>query len=273
MTVSSSNATARPSLDAIVAGGWHAGFENLLRNECRLWWGTRRWLWQSLIWLIVINGIMALATWGAPKGPNPTGVTSDPRAEAARALVLAMGVFAPIGVLIMAQSAIVGEKQSGTAAWILSKPVARNAVILAKLVAYIAGIFATIVILQGAIAYTQLVFALDNPPSTGEFVASLGLLSLNLLFYLCLTLMLGAIVDSRGPVIGIAIAILLFQELFADNAGLLVLGMPVALSKKLAQPLLTGQPTLSAIVPVVATTLWSLLCIGVAIWRFNREDF
>jgi len=273
MTLFSSKAAARPSLNASVTGGWHAGLANLLRNECRRWWGTRRWLWQSLIWLVVVNGILALVTWGAPKGPNPAGVTSDPRGEAARALILAMGVFAPIGVLIMAQGAIVGEKQSGTAAWILSKPVARNAVIVAKLVAYIVGIFATIIVLQGAIAYAQLVFALDNPPSAGEFVASLSFIGLNLLFYLCLTLALGTMTDSRGPVIGGAIAILLFQEFIADNVGPLVLGMPVALTKKLAQPLLGGQPMPSVMIPIVATALWSLLCIGVAIWRFNREDF
>jgi hypothetical protein len=37
--------------------------------------------------------------------------------------------------------------------------------------------------------------------------------------------------------------------------------------------LLGGQPMPSVMIPIVATALWSLLCIGVAIWRFNREDF
>ncbi len=101
--------------------GWRNGFATLLRHELRLWWGTRRWLWQSLIWCLIVNGLLALATWAAPtQGPNPAGVASDRLGEASRALILGLGVFAPIGVLILAQGAVVGEKQSGTAAWLLS---------------------------------------------------------------------------------------------------------------------------------------------------------
>jgi ABC-2 type transport system permease protein len=253
--------------------GWRTGLANLLNNENRLWWGTRRWLWQTIIWLIIINGTIAFAMLNAPKGPPPPGAVSSRVADAARALILTMGLFAPIGVLVLAQGTIVGEKKSGTAAWVLSKPVARDAVILSKLIAYAVNTLWTMIVIQSPIAYIQFGFVLPTPWPLTHFLSAIGLLSLHLLFYLALALMLGTFFDSYGPVMGISIAVLAFQVLAADNLGPIVFGMPIALTNKLAQPLLQGDPVPSALIPVIATTILTVLCIVVAVWRFRREDF
>jgi len=95
------------------------------------------------------------------------------------------------GVAVKAQDALIGEKRSGTAAWVLSKPISRYAFLLAKLAADLIGILMTMVIVQGVIAYfifkacTNISFPIPN------CLAAMGLVALFQIFFLCLTYMLG----------------------------------------------------------------------------------
>jgi len=50
------------------------------------------------------------------------------------------GIATAIGVAVLAQDALIAEKHSGTAAWVLSKPVSLSAFILSKVIANAAGI-------------------------------------------------------------------------------------------------------------------------------------
>ena len=107
----------------------------------------------------------------------------------------------------MGHDAILGEKHSGTAAWVLSKPLRRPAFILAKLIAHGLGFLATWVVLPGAVAYLE--FAILGKvylPMAG-FAGMLGLMYLNLLFYLALALMLATLFQGRGPVLGIPLIV------------------------------------------------------------------
>ena len=47
-------------LQPVKERGWRRGFANLLRKENGEWWRTRRWWLQSLLWLLIINGILAV---------------------------------------------------------------------------------------------------------------------------------------------------------------------------------------------------------------------
>ncbi len=64
------------------------------------------------------------------------------------------GLFPAVGVVIIMQGVVVGEKKSGTAAWVLSKPVTRPAFILSKVIANSLGVLVTMVVLPGIVAYT-----------------------------------------------------------------------------------------------------------------------
>jgi len=46
--------------------GWRQGFSNMLRKESGEWWHTSRWWKQSLIWLLFVNGILAIVIWVVP---------------------------------------------------------------------------------------------------------------------------------------------------------------------------------------------------------------
>ncbi len=90
----------------------------------------------------------------------------------------------------------------------LSKPLRRPAFILAKLIAHGLGLLATWVVLPGAVvAYLE--FAILGKlylPMAG-FAGMLGLMYLNLLFYLALVLMLATLFQGRGPVLGIPLIV------------------------------------------------------------------
>src|SRR5215207_1601994 len=121
-------------LQPIAEQGWKSGFKNLLQNEYTLWWGGRRWIKSALTWSALINGFIFLIAFASTRDPS---ITSENVVPMAIGVFVNIGVFATsIGIVVGAQGTIIREKQLGTAAWILSKPVSRNSFILGKWLAY-----------------------------------------------------------------------------------------------------------------------------------------
>ena len=262
-------------LQPVKESGWRRGFANLLRKENGEWWHTRRWWTQSLIWLLIVNGILALALWALPiASPEEEFSMRD----SLGVFFQVMSQFTVFAVIVITQGALIGEKQSGTAAWIMSAPVSRSAFILAKLVANAIGFLFTIILVQGLVAYVQLSLFDGGPLPLVPYLTLLALVSLILLFYLALTLMLGAFFDTRGPVLGIAIAVAIasmigISSLFASFLPWLVLVLPDSIPA-LMTLLVTGQPLPDVWpIPIILMSVYSLLFVALAIWRFKREEF
>jgi ABC-2 type transport system permease protein len=250
--------------------GWTRGLNNLLRAELGRWFGTRMWWAQILIWAAVANLIPIMAALGTK---DSVGID----------LVMLFNVFlgmgAPVGVCILMQEAMVGEKQSGTAAWVLSKPVSRLSFLTSKLVGNGLGIAATMVLVQGLILYLASILLMDTVLPPLGFLAGLGAHLVNLLFYVGLTLMLGALVDHRAPVIGLPLAFLFAQQYLPGLYRGLVHAIPWSLTAPPnggAEPavttaLMTGaQP--ASYLPVVTTLAAAVLFVTIAAWVFQRQD-
>jgi ABC-2 type transport system permease protein len=262
---------AHQALQGVRESGWRRGFANLLRNENRMWWGTRKWLVHLLLWLVVLNGLILLV--GMTDGQeinNPV-----PLYDTLIQVFFGVGVFATtIGMITTMQGAIVREKQLGTAAWILSKPVARGAFVLAKFVAYAVGFVTLATLVPSALFYGESLLLAGRTPELAPFLIAVALMAVHTLFYLALTLLLGTLFNTRGPIAGIAMGVL-FAGFLPPNlipqAALLVLPWTLGQS---AVGLALGS-ALPAVwpIPVVATALWTVLFIGVALWRFGREEF
>jgi ABC-2 type transport system permease protein len=262
-------------LQPVKESGWRRGLANLLRKENGEWWHTRRWWLQTLLWLLIVNGILAIGLWVVPVvDPEDTSDTMDNLGI----FIQLMAMFPMFAVIVFTQGAIIGEKQSGTAAWIMSAPVSRSAFILAKLTANAIGFFVIIILVQGLVAYVQLSLSDGSPLSLAPYLTMLALLSLYLLFYLALTLMLGTFFDTRGPVLGIAIAVAIGSmlgvgNLFAGFLPWLVLILPEAIPGILTL-LVEGEPLPEVWpIPIILISIYSLLFVALAIWRFNREEF
>jgi ABC-2 type transport system permease protein len=271
------------------------GFANLLRNENRLWWRTSRWWVQTLIWLAIANGILFMVIAIAPKMENPPGQDSKAQTtqvsgqseESQQALgMLGLTVFlkmagiaAAIGVVVLAQETMIGEKQSGTAAWVLSKPASRGAFIVSKVISYSFGILVTMVAAQGGIAYLIIFLVTGNTFPILPYAGALGMLLLSLLFWLAMTVMLSTLSNMRGMAIGIPLFLLLGYTLFVEFAPWTADYMPWNLTSAVSASrpamglsLVLGQPILT-LMPLVATAIGCLVFTMAAIWRFQRDEF
>ena len=260
---------AHSALLPVSEKGWRRGFANLLRKENGAWWRTRGWLIQTIIWVAILDGILAIVLFVEGR--------ADPRSGGVGVFTFMSLMALAIGVIIIAQEAIIDEKRSGTAAWVLSKPVSRVAFILSKLIAHGLGLLVTGVVIPSTIAFILLSAAGGSIP-IGSFVAALSMVFLNVLFYLTLTLVLGTLFDCRGPVIAIPTAFALGYQLFIGLAPWLAditpwgfLGRAAGSVPTIAQVAL-GQAALP-LAPILATALWCVLFMVVALWRFNREEF
>jgi ABC-type transport system involved in multi-copper enzyme maturation permease subunit len=245
------------------------GFANMLAKENAAWWRTRRWWTQCLVALFFLNFLMAMNL-----------IVGGSISNAVNTFMEVAGIVAPMASIIMVQDAIQVERTSGTAAWVLSKPCRRPAFILAKLLAHAVGFLATWIVLPGAVAYLELVILARVQLPVLGFVGMLGLAYLNLLFYMTLAVMLTTLFQGRGPVVGITI-FLVWGFMITPLGVLLRDVMPwrlvFDLGKNGAIPSLgsylwQGDP-LPAVTPIIITAAWCVLFVGVALWRFRREEF
>ena len=248
------------------ARGWRMGLANMLGKENTAWWRTRRWWTQCLIALFFLNLMTALNL-------RHGGESNAAISNALNTFLLIAAAVAPLAAIIMGQDAVLGERLSGTAAWVLSKPLRRPAFILAKLIAYGLGLLATWVVLPGAVVYLEFAVLSNVHLPIPGLTAALGLFYLNIIFYLTLVLMLATLFQGRGPVLGIAI-FLVWGWMIKPLGVLLADVMPwrLLIEPALGGYLLQGVP-LPTVAPIIATAVWCVLFVGVAIWRFRQEEF
>ncbi len=252
--------------------GWRRGLGNMLQTEMGHWWLTRKWWVNCLIWsgtiLFIVGGILF-------------GKIEEPATAETVALVYSIfaGLVPAVAMIIMMQSAIVGEKKSGTAAWVLSKPLTRPAFILSKLFANSLGMLVNMVVVPGIVAYVLVALGTGTAWKLPGFLAALGVIFLCIFYFLSLTLMLGTLFNSRGPVMGISLGLLLMQQFIVN--GLPFLGkllpwnliIPVGEQVDAVVPcLLTGSHNYS-VLPIISVALQSAIFVLVGLYRFNREEF
>jgi ABC-2 type transport system permease protein len=255
---------------------WRRGLGNLLRGEYSVWFKSSRWWKHLLMWFSIINVMMVIMVIASAQEAKK-GNEGPP-------LLLMYGVFGGMfvafGVMVIMQRVLVGEKNSGTAAWVLSKPVTRTAFVVSRLVVNSIAILLTSVIVPGVIVYITLgMFGDLGWLSPFGFTAALVMISLNMFYWIALVLMMGTLSDSPSVVIAVPIA-LFFA--FAYGPGLvhqLIYISPLMLSfsptgqiSPLTVSFISGEPVFSW-VPLISTVVSSVVFIAVAIWRFNRQEF
>jgi ABC-2 type transport system permease protein len=251
--------------------GWRRGLGGMLRSEFSRWWMTRMWWVQCLIWVGMIGFMLSAVLFSTPDAP--------PSEEVAVLYAIFAGLFPAVGVVIIMQGVVVGEKKDGTAAWVLSKPVTRPAFMLSKVIANSLGMLATMVVIPGVIAYTLSAVATKSPWNLPGFLAALSVIFLSHFFFLSLSLMLGTLFSSRGPVIGITLALMFLQQNLIGWLPFLGKVLPwklvIPLGEQLdavAPCLLVGSHNYSPTL-IVVIALESLLFLGIGLWRFSREEF
>lgn len=249
---------------------WRRGLNNLMAIGMSQWWKTSTWWVQSLIW----SGITIVMLLGFLMG-----VPEDDPFSAYLVFSLVIGLFAPIAVVIITMDAIVGEKKSGTAAWILSKPVTPIAFILSKFLSNLIGMLVTMVIMPGTIGLLVIGLVSGSFPSIIGFYAGLLVLCLNITFFLSFSLMLGAIFDQGAAVIGIPLVFQFGQQFFVGMLGEKAIYLPWALSlpiggvnQSVVSALMTSSPVTSW-VPVIVVGALTVIFFTISVTRFAKQEF
>ena len=271
---------ARQLLQPVKTNGWLSGFSNMVDKEFGEWFRTRRWIVQFILWLLIINGLIGLIVFVLPgvdpQGAQDSGAPTGPEGIFMIGMTLFFSLAAQIGsigAIILTQDEVIQEKQSGTAAWILSKPVSRYAFILSKLLASGVGVMIFIVILPAIAAYFQIFLASTRAPSLPAYLLGMGIVLIDLFFYISLVILSGVIFSQRGPVLGIAFGMMFLPQIFTGFLPEIAYILPVNL-QNIAVAVAMQQPVpMVGIIEIAATAAWCLVFILAALLRFNQEEF
>jgi ABC-2 type transport system permease protein len=264
-------------LNLVKETGWRRGLGNLLRGEYSAWFKSSRWWKQILIWFVIVNGMMGIMLIASAEEAK-NGSDGPP-------ILVMYGIFGGMcvafGVMIIMQRVLVREKQSGTAAWVLSKPVTRTAFVVSRLAVNTFAILLTSVIIPGIVLYIMLgLFSSYGWLPPLGFSAALVMYVLHTFYWIALVLMMGTLVESSAAVIAVPMVIF-FVFFYGPNLiPALVYISPVMLNfspnpdyiNSLALSFITGEPVFSWL-PLIATVISFVAFTAVAIWRFNRQEF
>lgn len=268
--------------------GLLTGISNMLSKENSEWWNIRSLLMQAVIWFMLINAFVAFALFIIPTLGEPSdnikkeisdrgAVLADRNLEyfvttAVNIFFNVSGWAIIIGAIIIGHESIFKEKETGTAAWVLSKPLSRTAFIMSKFLSNWAGMLLIVVLFQGIIAYALCCIKLGSLMAIAPFFEGLAVLGLNVTFYMTLAIALGAFMNSRSGIIGIPILVAVAGSIIPQFIPETAYFMPWALNQ-VSTALATGFPIpATAALPVIATVIWIIVMVGATLWKFNRAE-
>lgn len=243
------------------------GLSNLLRKELRDWFAGITPLWTSLIWIGIVNGVMLLVMITERRnGAEPLRLVN----LAVDTYSQFIAMFASVGVVIAAIDAIIAERELGTLAFTLSKPISRITFVLGKFISNAIGIFVTSVLVPGAVAYAQTWILAGIRLPVVRFSIGMTILLMGLLFYLALCLLLSAVFRHKGPVVAVPLILLFGQQFFISLIPQLAHVMPWSLPDLAKVYVLEGS--LTSPTPLVAVPLLIGLLLTATVAVFDVED-
>jgi ABC-2 type transport system permease protein len=259
------------TFEMVSGTGWSRGLDNMLRSGLARWFKTRSWWVNILIW----TGMIAAIVGGVAFSPEAGSFT-----DLIMIFMVFAGLFPAVGVVIIMQDALVGEKREGTAAWVLSKPVTRQAFLLSKVISNSLGVLVTMVIVPDLIGYAIISFSHHSPLDPLGFLGALVVIFISQFYFLSLTLMLGSFFSGRAPVIGIPLAVLFLQQNLIGALPFLRfilpwnLVIPLGNTNPLVVSLMLRTPIQQEHLVILGIIVAEcILFVTLALWRFNREEF
>ncbi len=199
--------------------GWLTGFRNMFDNELGRWWRTEKWIMQAVAWLVLMDVSVAFLLYVRP---SITGEVSIPgfaqsNVQMVSGLFFSLaGIYLPFGIAIMTHDAIIRERELGTMAWILSKPISRLSFALSKVISNTIGVLALMLLVPGIVAYGMISLYNGSFINAANFFGAMGIMALLCMFYISLVFMLGSVTKSRYAVLGVTALYILMSLGAAD---------------------------------------------------------
>jgi ABC-2 type transport system permease protein len=149
-----------------------------------------------------------------PGGEQFAGLVPKPTLlDAVAQYVKNIGQFGVLLALLMSMGSMALEKERGTAALMLVKPLSRSAFLLAKFLALACAFLAAVALAALAGYYYTLV--LFGPMDVGVWLALNGLMWLQMLVYVALTLLFSTLLRSQAAAAGLGLGAILLMSLIS----------------------------------------------------------
>ena len=267
------------TLEAMETDSQIPGFINIMRKEI---FGERRkrfWIVQIVFWLFFSNFIAAIILYVPTEAWDATIGATTPMTQVEVSILVffaLQGLMAALFVPILMMGEIVDELESGTAAWILSKPVSRTSFILAKFIANAITFTIVVVGIPGLVGY--MMFAPTGRMTFIGYMTGLGLSALVMINFMFLAIMLGAVFKSRNIVMGISIGIVFGVLGLIQMMPFIGVIFPSTLPMFVTPFLAAGEAVFSQIpAELVAPMIYVpaiqiVLFVIIAIWRFKKIE-
>ncbi len=184
-------------------------------------------LLDSLPTLVAV--LLSLTDLGPRPGTGPaflSAVLSDGTLFPLAALAIVLPLFLPVAVAVVAGDSIAGEAQAGTLRYVLTRPVGRTRLLVAKLVSVVAFALIAVLVVAGTAYVTGSVLLGDQPLASSvsgstltstqvaeRTMLSIGYVTVSMLGVAALALLLSTVTDSPlGATLG-ALAFLIASSL------------------------------------------------------------
>jgi ABC-2 type transport system permease protein len=251
--------------------GTPSGFRNLVTKENSQWVSGPSLLAHAVIWILIVAVISAVIAF--VRGEMEPGYTPKDINDAGALMFFVLGsVASVIAVVAKTQGAIIGEKQLGTAAWVLSKPASRRAFVLAKFAVHFRWLLTVTLLFPALVFYGLLTVVSTLPPPPLPFAGGLAILALGLLFYLSLSLLLGTVFESRGPLAGTVFGFMVAGFMIANYAPWLTAAFPWLFFQSGFNLVAQQQIPAYNLISIPATGLWTVLFVLLTLRRFERTE-
>lgn len=246
--------TNRDSFEPVIEHGLRMGFSVLAKKELKEWFGTKTWWQQALLWSAILGLFGSVGLQDPEMGLN--------------IFVLMAMIFPSIATIIIAHEGILEEKRSGSAEWVLSKPVSRESFLLSKFISVALGFSVSMILIPEMVVYLE-TSLFGTAPDFLVYLASLVPLMLWQIFLAFLTICFGVFFDEPGPVMALPF---IFVFLGVNLGQLPVYGElgPWGLFR-ISLALLSGE--YYPFTPVLITLVVYCVLVVLAIWRFKRHEF
>ncbi len=244
-----------------------AGFRPFLRKELFEWWKRRAALATfAAVGAFGIIGTLDTRIEEWVEGGTPAAAALDPTVNVLTAQfenwVAFAAIFASIGILIQ-------ERSTGTLAWTLSKPVSRNAMLLAKWTGGVVMLTIFAILLPLAISVGVATIAYGSVPDLVAVAKLGGLLVALPAFFVALNLALATRLNSQAAIAAIGIGILAVPLFFGGFLPIIADVWPTQMAP-LAVAMAGGE---AAHLSIIASWAAVVLVLGAGgLLVFSRED-
>ncbi|HXM58474.1 MAG TPA: ABC transporter permease [Candidatus Dormibacteraeota bacterium] len=245
----------------------------LLRKELVEQWRTMRLPSALALFLFVGISSPLLARFTpqivqAVGGAHLAGLVPPPQmADAVTQFVKNMGQFGALMAIVLAMGSVAAEKDRGTAAFVLSKPVSRSAFLIAKLLALVATLAVGVVVATLATyLYTGILFAWLRPGLAVTAALTLVALVVFATFTFAASTVTGSTVAAGAAgfvALLVAGAISVLPEIGAYSPfGMVAQGQPLAL----------GAPADSVLGPLAVQLALVAVLVAATLAVFRRQE-